>query len=177
MLRRLDARANQRKVWNLLDEKTAEVPLQEAIVVAGNLNGHKHRDQGLVTDAKTVLYETIATQHRPLICALKITPPKPQLAERCGPTRIKWWRLKEKEAAVVTSVLLPAITTVDETWKEAAEAITRVARSQFGITKPGRLKLDKQTWLWTEHVRDEGGEKKKQHHACLIEKSCQLATL
>ncbi|XGW17243.1 hypothetical protein V3C99_002112 [Haemonchus contortus] len=26
--------------WNLLDEKTAEVPLQEAIVVAGDLNGH-----------------------------------------------------------------------------------------------------------------------------------------
>ncbi|VDO48048.1 unnamed protein product [Haemonchus placei] len=29
------------KFWNLLDEKTAEVLLQEAIVVAGNLNGHK----------------------------------------------------------------------------------------------------------------------------------------
>ncbi|VDO39517.1 unnamed protein product [Haemonchus placei] len=33
-------RANQRQVWNLLDEKTAEAPLQEAIVVAGDLNGH-----------------------------------------------------------------------------------------------------------------------------------------
>nr|CDJ90125.1 Endonuclease exonuclease phosphatase domain containing protein [Haemonchus contortus] len=148
------------KFWNLLDEKTAEVPLQEAIVVAGDLNGHvgatkdgyschggfgygsrntdgerileyadshnlaivntrfrkrdshlitfysgenrtqidfvlvRHRDQGLVTDAKTVPYETVATQHRPLICTFKIAPPKPKLAERCGPARIKWWRLK-----------------------------------------------------------------------------------
>nr|CDJ93339.1 Endonuclease exonuclease phosphatase domain containing protein [Haemonchus contortus] len=151
------------KFWNLLDEKTAEVPLQEALVVAGDLNGHvgatkdgyschggfgygsrntdgerileyadshnlvivntkfrkrdshlitfysgenrtqidfvlvRHRDQGLVTDAKTVPYETVATQHRPLICTLRIAPPKPKVAERCGPARIKWWRLKGKK--------------------------------------------------------------------------------
>ncbi|XGW06744.1 hypothetical protein V3C99_016790, partial [Haemonchus contortus] len=103
--------------WNLLDEKTAEVPLQEAIVVAGDLNGH------------------------------------------------------EKEAAVVSSILLPAVTTVEETWKGAAEAITRVARSKLGMTKPGRRKLDKQTWLWTDHVRDKVREKKKQYHAFLIEKT------
>ncbi|XGW23903.1 hypothetical protein V3C99_005819, partial [Haemonchus contortus] len=121
----------------------------------------RHRDQGLVTDAKTVPYETVATQHRPLICTFKIAPPKPKLAERCGPARIKWWRLKEKEEAVVSSILLPAVTTVDETWKGAAEAITR----------PGRRKLDKQTWLWTDHVRDKVREKKKQYHAFLIEKT------
>uniref|UniRef100_A0A7I4YFX0 Endonuclease-reverse transcriptase n=1 Tax=Haemonchus contortus TaxID=6289 RepID=A0A7I4YFX0_HAECO len=74
----------------------------------------KHRDQGLVTDAKTVPYETVATQHRPPICTVKIAPPKPKLAERCGSARTKWWRLKEKEAAVVSSILLPAVTTVDE---------------------------------------------------------------
>uniref|UniRef100_A0A7I4Z612 Reverse transcriptase domain-containing protein n=1 Tax=Haemonchus contortus TaxID=6289 RepID=A0A7I4Z612_HAECO len=103
--------------WNLLDEKTAEVPLQEAIVVAGDLNGHG------------------------------------------------------KEAAVVSRILLPAVTTVDETWKRATEAITRVARSKLGTTKPGRRKLDKQTWLWTDHVRDKVREKKKQYHAFLIEKT------
>uniref|UniRef100_W6NET7 Craniofacial development protein n=1 Tax=Haemonchus contortus TaxID=6289 RepID=W6NET7_HAECO len=225
------------KFWNLLDEKTAEVPLQEAIVVAGDLNSHvgatkdgyschggsgygsrntdgerilkyadphnlaivntrfrkrdshlvtfyngenrkqidfflvRHCHQGLVTDAKTVPYGTVATQHRPLICTLKIAPPKPKLAERCGPTRIKWWRLKEKEEAVVSSILLPAVTTVDETLKGAAEAITRVARLKLGVAKPGRRKLDKQTWLWTDHVRDKVREKKKQYHAFLIEKT------
>ncbi|XGW34867.1 hypothetical protein V3C99_018706 [Haemonchus contortus] len=87
----------------------------------------RHRDQGLVTDAKTVPYEMVTTQHQPLMCTLKIAPPKPKSAERCGPARIKWWRPKEKEAAVVSSILLPAITTVDDTWKGAAEAITRVA--------------------------------------------------
>ncbi|XGW10232.1 hypothetical protein V3C99_012037 [Haemonchus contortus] len=133
----------------------------------------RHRDQGLVTDAKTVPYETVATQHRPLICTLKIAPPKPKVAERCGPARIKWWRLKEKEkeSAVVSRILLPAVTTVDETWKSAVEAITRVARSELGMTKPGRRKIDKQTWLWTDHVRDKVREKKKQYHAFLSEKT------
>ncbi|XGW28884.1 hypothetical protein V3C99_008576 [Haemonchus contortus] len=131
----------------------------------------RHRDQGLVTDAKTVPYETVATQHRPLICTLKTAPSKPKIAERCGPARIKWWRLKEKEEAVVSSILVPAVMTVDETWKGPAEAITRVARSKLGVTKPGRRKLDKQTWLWTDHVRDKVREKKKQYHAFVIEKT------
>ncbi|XGW20197.1 hypothetical protein V3C99_003760, partial [Haemonchus contortus] len=191
------------KFWNLLDEKTAEVPLQEALIVADSHNlaivntkfrkrdSHlitfysgenrtqidfvlvRHRDQGLVTDAKTVPYETVATQHRPLICTLRIAPPKTKFAERCGPARIKWWRLKEKEkeSAVVSRILLPAVTTVDETWKSAVEAITRVARSELGMTKPGRRKIDKQTWLWTDHVRDKVREKKKQYHAFLSEKT------
>nr|CDJ86935.1 RNA-directed DNA polymerase [Haemonchus contortus] len=77
----------------------------------------------------------------------------------------------EKETAVVSSILLPAVTTFDETWKGAAEAITRVARSKLGMTKPGRRKLDKQLWLWTDYVRDKVREKKKHYHAFLIEKT------
>ncbi|VDO82962.1 unnamed protein product [Heligmosomoides polygyrus] len=34
----------------------------------------RRHDQSLVKDAKTVPYETVATQHRPLICNLKIIP-------------------------------------------------------------------------------------------------------
>nr|CDJ93628.1 TIR-NBS-LRR type disease resistance protein [Haemonchus contortus] len=226
------------KVWNLLEEKTAEVPLREALVVASDLNGRvgttkdcygchggfgygsrnadgerifeyaeshnlaivntkfrnrdshlitfysgenrtqinfflvTHRDQGLVTDAKTVPYETVATHYRPLICTLKVASPKPKVAERCGPARIKWWRLKEKgnESAVVSRILLPTVTTVDETWKCAVEATTRVARS-VRMTKPGRRKIDKQTWLWTDHVRDKVREEKKHYHAFLPEKT------
>uniref|UniRef100_A0A7I4XTQ0 Endo/exonuclease/phosphatase domain-containing protein n=1 Tax=Haemonchus contortus TaxID=6289 RepID=A0A7I4XTQ0_HAECO len=132
----------------------------------------RHRNQGLVTDAKSVPYVSAATQLRPLICTLKIAPPKPKIAEKCGPARNKWWRLKEKEkeSAVVSRILLPAVTTVDETWKSAVEAITRVARSEL-MTKPGRRKSDKQTWLTTDHVRDKVRKKKKQHHAFLSEKT------
>ncbi|VDP46647.1 unnamed protein product [Heligmosomoides polygyrus] len=137
------------KTWlqgrsSLLDEKTAEVPPKDVIIVAGDLNGYvcatkdgcsshgsfgygsrnedderilkyteshnltimntvfrkrdshlisyysgssksqidfvlvKYRDRSIVTDAKIVPYETVAPQHRPLVCTLKITPPRVQ---------------------------------------------------------------------------------------------------
>ncbi|EYC40571.1 hypothetical protein Y032_0606g582 [Ancylostoma ceylanicum] len=142
--------------WMLLEGKTTEIHLEDAIVVAGDLNGHvgatkdgyrchrgfeyvtrnedggrsleyadyhnlatmntefrkrpshlvyfysgnaktqidfvlvRHRDQKLVTDAKVVPYETVAKQHRPLSCTMKIMPPKRIRDKRCGPARIKW---------------------------------------------------------------------------------------
>ncbi|KAL6728322.1 hypothetical protein Aduo_010103 [Ancylostoma duodenale] len=113
----------------------------------------RHRDRKLVTDAKVVPYETVATQHRPLICTMKIMPPRRMRDERCGPARIKWWRLKEKEATVTSAIKLPPVTTVDETWKNATRAIAEVARSELGTTKPGRRRIDRQAWLWTDEVK------------------------
>ncbi|VDP51690.1 unnamed protein product [Heligmosomoides polygyrus] len=48
----------------------------------------KDRDRKLVTDAKVVLYETVAPQHRLLICTLKIAPKRLKQVERCGVPRI-----------------------------------------------------------------------------------------
>ncbi|VDP45943.1 unnamed protein product [Heligmosomoides polygyrus] len=132
--------------WSLLDEKTAEF-------YSGNTKTQivyvlvRDRDRNLVTDTKIVPYETVAPQHRPLICTLKVAPPRVQQVERCGAARIKWWRMREKEAAVISRVRLPTVTTVDETWKKATDAILQAARSELGTTKPGRRKVDKQTWL------------------------------
>ncbi|VDP00410.1 unnamed protein product [Heligmosomoides polygyrus] len=61
--------------------------------------------------------------------------------------------MKEKEAAMISRVRLPTVTTVDETWKRATDAIPQAARLEFGTTKPGRRKVDKQTWLWTDDVK------------------------
>ncbi|XGW34046.1 hypothetical protein V3C99_018088 [Haemonchus contortus] len=119
--------------WNLLDEKTAEVPLQEAIVVAGDLNGH-------------------------------IAPPKPKIAETCGPARIKWWRLKEKEEVVVASILLPTIAKKDAKKAVAFEKaahhadLNKKLKSRdekfFGINdENGRLSTDRRQVLkrWREY--------------------------
>ncbi|EYC12736.1 hypothetical protein Y032_0046g1396 [Ancylostoma ceylanicum] len=183
--------------WTLLDGKTEEVPPEDTIIVARDLNGHvgatkegyrcqrgygygtrnsdgerileyadshnlvivntkfrkrpshlvsfysgstqtqidfvliRYRDQNLVTDAKVVPYEVVATQHRPLICTTKIIPAKQKQDERCGPTRVKWWRLKENEAAVVSRIQLPSVTTVNETWEKATGAIAEAARTEL----------------------------------------------
>ncbi|VDO80410.1 unnamed protein product [Heligmosomoides polygyrus] len=85
------------------------------------------RDRSLVTDAKIVPYETVAPQHRPLICTLKIAPPRLKQMEQCGAARTKGWRMKEKEAAVISRVRLPTVTSVDETWKKATDTIRQAA--------------------------------------------------
>ncbi|VDO23224.1 unnamed protein product [Heligmosomoides polygyrus] len=98
----------------------------------------------------------VATQHRPLICSPKITPSWCKQAERCGSTRIKWWQLNGKEAAVISRIRLPTVATVDETWKDgrttkdATDAITRAARPELDTMKPGRRWVDKQAWLWND---------------------------
>ncbi|VDO66796.1 unnamed protein product, partial [Heligmosomoides polygyrus] len=109
----------------------------------------KHRDGKLVTDAKVVPNETIATQHRRLICTLKFAPLRLRHVERCSPPRINWWRLKEDAAAFVFRIRLSTVKTVDETWKDATDTILQVACSGLGMNKPGLRKTEKLAWLWT----------------------------
>ncbi|VDP04251.1 unnamed protein product [Heligmosomoides polygyrus] len=59
------------------------------------------------------------------------------------------------------------VTTVDETWKRATDAIREAARLELGTTKPGRRKADKQTWLWTDDVKAKVREKKSLYHVFL----------
>ncbi|VDP08090.1 unnamed protein product [Heligmosomoides polygyrus] len=150
------------------------------VVVAGDLNDHvgaakdgyschggfgygSRNADGVATKAlsqtRSVPYETVATQHRPLICSLNITPSRCKHVDRCVSARIKWWRLKEKEAAVISRILLPTVTTVDESWKNATDAITRAACFELGMqpeltAKPGRRWVHRQAWLWTGDVRE-----------------------
>ncbi|VDO99023.1 unnamed protein product [Heligmosomoides polygyrus] len=148
---------------NELDEKTAEVLRKTgtAVMVVSDTEHEtpsgstktqidfvlvRDRDRSLVIDAKIVPYETVALQHRPLMCTLKTAPP----------------RLKQ-EAAVISRVRLPTVTTVDETWKKATDAIRQAAQSKLGITKLGRRKVNKQAWLWTDDVKAKVREKSLNH--------------
>ncbi|VDP46820.1 unnamed protein product [Heligmosomoides polygyrus] len=79
--------------------------------------------------------------------------------------------MREKEAAVISRVRLPTVTTVDETWKMATDAIRQAAESELGITKPGRRKIDKQAWLWTNDVKAKVREKKSLYHVFLGERT------
>uniref|UniRef100_A0A914UMX3 Endonuclease/exonuclease/phosphatase domain-containing protein n=1 Tax=Plectus sambesii TaxID=2011161 RepID=A0A914UMX3_9BILA len=206
--------------WTMLDQKTADVPQREPVIVMGDLNGHigkrkdghrghgghgygdrnddgerildyadshnlvivntfftkrdshlkmfysgptssqidfvlvRRRDFLLVTDAKAVPYETVTTQHRPVICTMRIEPPKQRHDDQTGPPRTKWWRWKEKKAEVLLQVNLPPITDVETTWNRAKETITKATRAVLGMTVPGRRIIDKMTWLWTDAVKE-----------------------
>ncbi|EYB83792.1 hypothetical protein Y032_0329g2668 [Ancylostoma ceylanicum] len=131
-----------------------------------------YRDQKHITDAKVVPYEANAAQHHPLICTMKITPPKQKYDEGCGPSRIKWWRLKEKEDAIISRISSPPVTTVEETWQHATQTIA-VTRSGLGVTKANRRKIDQQTWLWTDEVKQTVREKKRLYHVYLRSKTAE----
>ncbi|VDL74393.1 unnamed protein product [Nippostrongylus brasiliensis] len=131
----------------------------------------RRRDAKFVSDAKVVLHETVATQHRPLICTTKFTPPKQMRVERCGHERIKWWRLKEKEAEVVGGIRMPPIVDVNGTWQDMKTVVYEAARSQLGVTKPGRRMIDRQTWLWTEEVKEKVRAKNCLYNAFLCNKT------
>ncbi|VDP15178.1 unnamed protein product [Heligmosomoides polygyrus] len=77
----------------------------------------------------------------------------------------------EKEAAVISRIWLPTVTTVDETWKEATKAITRAERLELGATEPGRRWIDKQAWLWTDDVSKKVREKKRLYHVFVGDKT------
>ncbi|VDP37750.1 unnamed protein product [Heligmosomoides polygyrus] len=50
---------------------------------------------------------------------------------------------------------------VDETWRRATDAIRQAAKLELGTTKPGRRKLDKKTWQWTDDVKAKKYQKAK----------------
>ncbi|VDO22667.1 unnamed protein product [Heligmosomoides polygyrus] len=165
--------------WSLLDEKAAKVPSKDVIIVAGDLNGHvgttkdgyirhggfgygsrnaddfvlvKDRNRSLATDAKIVPYETVAPEHRLLNCTLKIP-----------------LQGRSKSSDVVHRE--SSVTIIDETWKKVADAIRQAARLELGITVPGRRKVEKQTWLWTDDVKVKVREVKSLHHVFLSDKT------
>ncbi|VDO21897.1 unnamed protein product [Heligmosomoides polygyrus] len=55
--------------------------------------------------------------------------------------------MKKKDADAVARIRLPTVTTVEETWRRATDSMLQAARSELGVTKPGRRKIEKQTWL------------------------------
>ncbi|VDL78746.1 unnamed protein product [Nippostrongylus brasiliensis] len=57
----------------------------------------RRRDAKLVSDAKIVPYETVATQHRPLICTMKITPPKRDTTDAIHAARLLVEKHREKQ--------------------------------------------------------------------------------
>ncbi|VDO19280.1 unnamed protein product [Heligmosomoides polygyrus] len=67
--------------------------------------------------------------------------------------RIKWWLMKENEAAVISHIWLLAVITVDEAWKKATDALRQAAMLDPSITKPGRHRVDQKTWLWTDEIK------------------------
>ncbi|KAK3540839.1 hypothetical protein QTP86_002343 [Hemibagrus guttatus] len=108
-----------------------------------------------ISDCKVVVGESVARQHRMVVCRMTLMVCKKKRSEIEKKT--KWWKLKKEECceefrqmlrqALGGQVVLP------DDWETTAEVIRESGRKVLGASS-GRRKEDKETWWWNEEVQD-----------------------
>ncbi|KAK3546717.1 hypothetical protein QTP70_033372, partial [Hemibagrus guttatus] len=108
-----------------------------------------------ISVCKVVVGETVARQHRMVVCRMTLMVCKKKRSKIEKKT--KWWKLKKGECceefrqklrqALGGQVLLP------DDWETTAEMIRETGRKVLGVPS-GRRKEDKETWWWNEEVQD-----------------------
>ncbi|KAK3548575.1 hypothetical protein QTP70_014501, partial [Hemibagrus guttatus] len=108
-----------------------------------------------ISDCKVVVGESVARQHRMVVCRMTLMVCKKKRSEIEKKT--KWWKLKKEECweefrqklrqALGGQVVLP------DDWETTAEVIRETGRKVLGVSS-GRRKKDKETWWWNDEVQD-----------------------
>ncbi|KAK3532252.1 hypothetical protein QTP86_011841 [Hemibagrus guttatus] len=108
-----------------------------------------------ISDCKVVVGESVARQHRMVVCRMTLMVCKTKRSEIEKKT--KWWKLKKEECceefrqklrqALGGQVVLP------DDWETTAKVIRETGRKVLGVSS-GRRKEDKETWWWNEEVQD-----------------------
>ncbi|KAK3536847.1 hypothetical protein QTP86_027037, partial [Hemibagrus guttatus] len=108
-----------------------------------------------ISDCKVVVGESVARQHRMVVCRMTLMVCKTKRSKIEKKT--KWWKLKKEECceefrqklrqALAGQVVLP------DDWETTAEVIRVTGRKVLGVSS-GRRKEDKETWWWNEEVQD-----------------------
>ncbi|KAK3566609.1 hypothetical protein QTP86_001484, partial [Hemibagrus guttatus] len=108
-----------------------------------------------ISDCKVVVGESVARQHRMVVCRMTLMVCKTKRSKIEKKT--KWWKLKKEECceefrqklrqALGGQVVLP------DDWEATAEVIRETGRKVLGVSS-GRRKEDKETWWWNEEVQD-----------------------
>ncbi|KAK3574722.1 hypothetical protein QTP86_015386 [Hemibagrus guttatus] len=108
-----------------------------------------------ISDCKVVVGESVARQHRTVVCRMSLMVCKKKRSKIEKKT--KWWKLKKEECceefrqklrqALGGQVVLP------DDWETTAEVIRETGRKVLGVSS-GRRKEDKETWWWNEEVQD-----------------------
>ncbi|KAK3574634.1 hypothetical protein QTP86_011546 [Hemibagrus guttatus] len=108
-----------------------------------------------ISDCKVVVGESVARQHRMVVCRMTLMVCKTKRSKIEKKT--KWWKLKKEECceefrqklrqALGDQVVLP------DDWETTAKVIRETGRKVLGVSS-GRRKEDKETWWWNEEVQD-----------------------
>ena len=119
----------------------------------------RRRNLKEIGDCKVVVGESVAKQHRMVVCRVTLQVRK-RKREKMEP-RVRWWKLKEEtcqekfreEVTQSLGEVLP------EEWETMAEVLRETARKVLGMSS-GKGKEDKETWWWNEEVQESVKEKR-----------------
>ncbi|XP_065675781.1 uncharacterized protein LOC136091988 [Hydra vulgaris] len=105
------------------------------------------------SDCKVVPGESVAKQHRMVICRMVLEVKKKKRV-RAEP-KIRWWKLKDEDRCVkFRDEMRQALGDgVLDTWDETSNTVRYVARKILGVTSRQKKK-DKETWWWNEEVQE-----------------------
>ncbi|KAK3526100.1 hypothetical protein QTP70_015423, partial [Hemibagrus guttatus] len=130
-----------------MDYQNKVLPVDYILCRRGNLKE--------ISDCKVVVGESVARQHRMVVCKMTLMVCKKKRSEIEKKT--KWWKLKKEECceefrqklrqALGGQVVLP------DDWETTAEVIRETGRKVLSVSS-GRRKEDKETWWWNEEVQD-----------------------
>ncbi|KAK3556907.1 hypothetical protein QTP70_022404 [Hemibagrus guttatus] len=129
-----------------------------------------------ITDCKVVVIESVARQHRMVVCRMTLLVSKKKRSKIEIEKKTKWWKLKCRHRFVLHTTstsstwklkkeecceefrqklrqALGGQVVLPDGWETTAEVIRETGRKVPGVSS-GRRKEDKETWWWNEEVQD-----------------------
>ena len=106
-----------------------------------------------ISDCKVVVGESVAKQHRMVVCRLTIVVRKMKRVK--VEQRTKWWKLKREECCMDFKEMLGQTLggqVLPNDWITTANLIRETGRQVLGVTAGRRV--DKETWWWNEEVQE-----------------------
>ncbi|XP_063601647.1 uncharacterized protein LOC134777717 [Penaeus indicus] len=98
--------------------------------------------------------EAVATQHRPLVCKLRLAASR-QVPQYRGERKIRWWKLKEVKCRdEFVNKVLKEVDGKEVTWNALSEVMRTVSKDVLRVTSGKPPKADKDAWWWTEEVQE-----------------------
>lgn len=94
-----------------------------------------------------------------LIADVKIRKCTSKSSGAMDPEKIKWWKLNDHKAGLVSRIVFPPVT-IDGTWNSLCNSSAMAAKITLGTTKKGRCHIKKKAWHWTQVVEQKVWEKK-----------------
>ncbi|XP_019721309.1 uncharacterized protein LOC109513350 [Hippocampus comes] len=114
-----------------------------------------------VNDCKVVPGESVAKQHRIVVCKLTMEVRKRKSVKT--EKKIKWWKLRKEDCCEEFRsevwAVLGSVEEFPDDWETTAAVIRETGKKVLGVAS-GQRKVDKETWWWNVEVQESVQRKK-----------------